>query len=150
VVIVLLTNIIGSLAVPQLCGWFTLRVVVILGFVHRTAAVFSIRPGSSPDRSNSAIFSRISRRDRHMKEVISSTGSFSLMQLARSKRSICDHFLPVFMSARFSRCSFIRVFPDFFVIQPNASHALWSKLTVCVLIRVLALRPPITVQAEPS
>src|SRR5437763_8063723 len=88
-----------------------------------SAIAFSIRPGSSPDRSNSAIFSRISRRDRHMKLAISSTGSFSLMQWRGPKDPSATIFCryscrPGFRDPR----SF--AFPDFFVIQPNAGRIL--------------------------
>jgi len=59
---------------------------VLSGLSTASRAASFTKRESSPERSNSAILSRISRRDRHMKLAISSTGSFSLMQLARFQK----------------------------------------------------------------
>src|SRR5205823_13255926 len=96
---------IGGVAVPQL--WFTLRLVVILEFVHRFRRSLFDQTGKFTGSLLLGDFVADLRRDRHTTLAISSTGSFSLMQLARFKRSICDHFSPVVMSAWFSRSLFI-------------------------------------------
>ena len=65
-----------------------------------------MRRRSSPRRSNSAIFSRTSRRERHRKSAINSIDRLSLISFARSNRSISDHSLPVFTFGRSSSSDF--------------------------------------------
>jgi hypothetical protein len=84
---------------------------------------FSIRPGSSPDRSNSAILSRISRRDRHetgdlLDRIVQPDAIGEVQKIHLRPFFAGIHVGPVFEILVDSR------FPDFFVIQLNASPIL--------------------------